>query len=229
MERLRHLNVEVINNSGLTLLADKCGKGTEVAAGPLCRYVPVNGVVDALEALVQARDPYTGGHQLRVAALARAIARQMCLPEECIECVHIAAGLHDIGKAQVPSQILSKPSRLSEAEFAIIRVHPQVGYDILNKIEFGFPVADIVLQHHERLDGSGYPAGLKGEDIMLEAKILAVADVVEAMVSYRPYRPALNSDMVLLELINKKGVLYDGAVVDACLELYTETGSFDIS
>jgi putative nucleotidyltransferase with HDIG domain len=166
--------------------------------------VPLEGVVDALAMLVQVRDPYTGGHQIRVARLACAIARQMDLSQECIEWIRIASALHDIGKAQVPSQILSKPSRLSEAEFSIIQAHPQVAYEILRNIDFGYPIARIVLQHHERLDGSGYPSGIMGDQIMFEAKVLAVADVIEAMVSYRPYRPAVNTDMVLLELINKK-------------------------
>lgn len=192
-------------------------------------HVPLNGVVKALESLLQARDPYTSGHQLRVASLASVIACEMGLEQERIECVRIAALLHDIGKAQVPSQILSKPSFLSDAEYAIIKVHPQVGYEILKNIEFGCPVADVVLQHHERIDGSGYPHGLKGEQIVLEARILAVADVVEAMVSYRPYRPALNTDIVLFELINKKGILYDRDVVEACIKLYTENGSFNFT
>lgn len=199
----------------------------ELLKGLEQQFVPVKGVVDALESLLHVRDPYTSGHQKRVASLAVAIACEMRLEQEKIECIHIAAMLHDIGKAQVPSQILSKPSLLSDAEYTIIKAHPQVGYDILKNVEFNYPVADIVLQHHERMNGSGYPHGLQGNQIMLEAKILAVADVVEAMASYRPYRPALNTDLVLLELVNKKGILYDREVVEACIKLYTENGSFE--
>lgn len=189
--------------------------------------VPLKGAVDALAALVQIRDPYTGGHQLRVARLACSITREMGFSQDRIEWIRIASTLHDIGKTQVPSQILSKPTSLSEAEFTIIKAHPQVAYDILKYIEFGYPVAEIILQHHERLDGSGYPFGLTGNEIYIEAKVLAVADVIEAMVSYRPYRPAVNTDLILLELISKKGILYDRDTVDACLRLFTEKGSFD--
>ena len=153
--------------------------------------------------------------------------RELGMSQDRIEWIRIVSMLHDIGKTQVPSQILTKPSRLSEAEFTIVKAHPQVGYDILKNIEFGYPVAEIVLQHHERLDGSGYPSKLFGDEILMDAKVLAVADVIEAMVSYRPYRPAVNTDLILLELINKKGILYDRDTVDACIRLYTENGTFD--
>jgi len=184
----------------------------------------LEGTVYALASTTGKRDPYTADHQRRVTQLACAIAREMNLPEEQINGIHIAAAIHDIGKIYVPAEILSKPGRLSEPEFAIIKTHPQVGYDILKAIEFPWPVAEILLQHHERMDGSGYPRGLSGEDILLEARILGVADVVEAMSSHRPYRPALGIDKALFEILRNKKVLYDPQVVDACLKLFTKKG-----
>lgn len=178
--------------------------------------------VGALSITVEVRDPYTAGHQRRVAQLACAIAREIGLPEEQIEGIHVAGTLHDIGKIYVPPEILNKPGRITKVEFSLIKTHPQVGHDILEKIEFSWPVARIVHQHHERLDGSGYPLGLSGEDILLEAKILAVADVVEAMSSHRPYRPALGMEKALMEISRNRGILYDSNVVDACLELFQQ-------
>ncbi len=177
---------------------------------------------DALSAAVESRDPYTAGHQRRVTQLACAIAREMGLPEEQIEGLKIAGLLHDIGKISIPSEILSKPAKLNEIEFELMKSHPSVGYEILKKIDFPWPVAEIVLQHHERLNGSGYPQGLKGDDILLEARILGVADVVEAMSSHRPYRPALGIDKALEEISKNKGILYDPQVVEACLKLFSE-------
>ncbi|GAG56809.1 unnamed protein product, partial [marine sediment metagenome] len=139
-----------------------------------------------------------------------------------IEGIQIAALVHDIGKINIPAEILSKPSKLNEMEFSLIKNHPKVGYDILRKIDFPWPVAKIVLQHHEKIDGSGYPQGLKGEKILLEAKIIGVADVVEAMSSHRPYRPSLGIDKALEEIIQNRGVLYDPEVVDVCLKLFKE-------
>jgi len=182
----------------------------------------LEGVVHAMSIVVEARDPYTAGHQRRVADLASAIAREMGLPEDQIEEIRIAGLLHDIGKISVPSEILSRPGRLSKTEFTFIKDHPQVAYDILKGIEFPWPIAKIVLQHHERLDGSGYPGGLKRKDIFLEAKILGVADVVEAMSSHRPYRPALGIDKALGEVLEHRGVLYETKVVDTCLKLFAE-------
>jgi len=174
---------------------------------------------------VELRDPYTAGHQLRVTALACAIARELGLSEDRIEGLRMAAIVHDIGKLSIPAEILSKPGRLSEPEFELIKMHPQAGYDILNKTtDFPWPVAQIVLQHHERMDGSGYPAGIPGEDILLEARILGVADVVEAMSSHRPYRPALGVTKTLEEISEKSGILYDPQVVDACIRLFRERG-----
>lgn len=180
----------------------------------------LNGTIDAIVNICEKRDPYTAGHEKRVAQLACAIARKMRLSEDQIEGIRVTSHLHDIGKMEVPAEILSKPAKLNEIEFSLINAHSQTGYEILKGVEFPWPVAQIVLQHHERLDGSGYPNGLKGKEIMLEARILAVADTVEAMSSHRPYRPALGLDMALKEITQKKGILYDPAVVDACLTLF---------
>jgi len=180
----------------------------------------LEGTIQAMARVVEARDPYTAGHQRRVSQLACAIAEEMGLSEEQIRGIHMAGLIHDIGKIHVPSEILAYPDRLSAAEFNIIQTHPQVGYEILKAIEFPWPIAQIVLQHHERMDGSGYPQGLSGEDILLEARILGVADVVEAMSSHRPYRPAHGVDKALLEILQNRGRLYDPGVVDACSALF---------
>jgi len=182
--------------------------------------------IRALISATEMRDPYTAGHQQRVSELARAIAREMNLSEDQITAITMAATIHDIGKIQVPAEILTKPGQLNEIEFSLIKTHPQVGHDILRHIEFPWPIADIVLQHHEREDGSGYPRGLSDKDILLEAKILAVADVVEAMASHRPYRPARGIDQALQEISRNKGKLYDVRVVDACLELFRKKFEF---
>ena len=184
----------------------------------------LGGTIQAIALTVEMRDPYTAGHQRRVANLARALAAEMGLPKEQIDGIRMAGVIHDLGKISVPSEILSKPTRLRDTEFSLIKDHPQVGYDILKTIEFPWPVAQIVLRHHERLDGSGYPQGLSGEGILLEARILAVADVVEAMSSHRPYRPALGIDKALEEISQNRGVLYDSEVVGTCLKLITEKG-----
>jgi len=178
--------------------------------------------IQAMAMIVEMRDPYTAGHQRRVTQLACAIAKKMDFSENQTNALRLAGLIHDIGKIRVPSEILTNPDGLSEAEFNMIKMHPLVGYEILSTIEFPWPIAQIVYQHHERMDGSGYPSGLSGEDILLEARILAVADVVEAMSSHRPYRPALGIDKALSEITQKKGVLYDANVVNACLWLFTE-------
>ncbi|MGD0354532.1 MAG: HD domain-containing phosphohydrolase [Dehalococcoidia bacterium] len=186
----------------------------------------LNDAIDTMVKIVETRDPYTAGHQQRVAELATAIAREMKLEDTRIDQLRMAAVIHDIGKMYVPSDILSKPGELLDVEFSLIKAHPQYGYDIVKGMDFPCSVAQAVLQHHERLDGSGYPQSLKGEDIILEAKILAVADVIEAMSSHRPYRPALGIDKALEEISKNKGNLYDPDVVDACLELY-KSGRFE--
>jgi PAS domain S-box-containing protein/putative nucleotidyltransferase with HDIG domain len=182
----------------------------------------LEGMVEAMSVTIEMRDPYTAGHQRRVSRLSVAIAREMGLPELQIEGIRMAGDIHDIGKIYVPAEILSKPGKLTEIEFTIIKTHPQVGYDILKNVEFPWPIAQIVVQHHERLDGRGYPAGLRGDAILFEARILIVADVVEAMSSHRPYRPARGIDSALAEITLNKGVLYDTAVVEACLRVFKE-------
>ena len=182
----------------------------------------LGSIINVVGATVELKDPYTAGHQKRVADLARSIATEMALSKDQIEGIRIAGIIHDIGKISVPAEILSKPGKLNENEFYLIKNHAQVGYEILKDIEFQWPIAQIVYQHHERMDGSGYPRGLKGEDIILEARILAVADAVEAMASHRPYRPALGIDKALEEISQKKGILYDPDVVDVCLKLFSE-------
>jgi len=180
----------------------------------------MKGTIRAMANTVETRDPYTAGHQLRVAELSRAIAIEMGLPEEQVEGIYMAGWIHDLGKISVPAEILSKPGRITETEFNLIKIHPQSGHDILKSIEFSWPIAEIILQHHERMDGSGYPQGLSGEDILLEARIMAVADVVEAMASHRPYRPSLGVEPALEEISQKKGTFFDHNVVDACLRLF---------
>jgi putative two-component system response regulator len=182
----------------------------------------MEGTIQAMALTAEMRDPYIAGHQRRVAQLACAIAKEMGLPEEQIEGIRMAGIIHDIGKIYVPGEILSRPSQLTEIEFSLIKTHAKVGYDILRTIDFPYPVAQIVFQHHERMDGSGYPSGLRGQEILIEARVLGVADVVEAIASHRPYRPALGIDKALEEISQKRGILYDPTVVDACLKLFTE-------
>ncbi|OHE58759.1 MAG: hypothetical protein A2Z47_13135 [Thermodesulfovibrio sp. RBG_19FT_COMBO_42_12] len=184
----------------------------------------LEGTIYALASMVEKRDPYTAGHQQRVKTLACAIATEMGLPEEKIDGIRMIGVIHDLGKIYVPAEILSKPGQLDEAEFKMIRAHAKVGYDILKKVEFPWPIAQGIAQHHERIDGSGYPSGLLGENILLEAKIIGVADVFEAIASHRPYRPALGKDKAIEEISQKKGTLYDPEVVDACLRLFTVKG-----
>ncbi len=178
----------------------------------------VNGLVSAMEM----RDPYTAGHQRRVAALATKIAEEMGLNKDQVNGIRIASLIHDIGKIHVPSEILSKPGKLTEIEFAIVKSHSKAGYDILRTIEFPWPVAKTVLQHHEKLDGSSYPNGLTDDDIIIEAKILCVADVIEAMSTHRPYRPALSIEKALEEIIKNKSIKYDASAVDACVKIIRE-------
>jgi HD-GYP domain-containing protein (c-di-GMP phosphodiesterase class II) len=178
--------------------------------------------VEAIASIVEMRDPYTSGHQGRVAELARAISRQIGMSEEEVRVIHLAGLVHDLGKIKIPAEILSKPGRLTEIEYSMIKLHPQAGYDILKGIDFSWPIAQMVLQHHERMDGSGYPQGLKGEDILLGARILSVADVVEAMSSHRPYRPGLGVEAALEEILHVRGTQFDSRVVDACVSLFRE-------
>jgi len=182
----------------------------------------MEGTIQSMALTSEMRDPYTAGHQNRVSRLACAIAGEMGLPADRIEGIRVSGTLHDIGKIYVPAEILSKPGKLRPNEINLLKDHADVGYELLRNIEFPWPVAEIVYQHHERLDGSGYPRGLKGEEIRLEARIMGVADVVEAMASHRPYRPAFSIEKALLEILQKKGVYYDTQVVDACMRLFNE-------
>ena len=182
----------------------------------------LKAAIDSLASAIEMRDPYTAGHQERVTRLAAAIAEEMGLSEDRIEGIQIAGIIHDIGKLYVPAEILSKPTKLNELEYSMIKMHAQVGYTILSKIDFPWPIAAIVHQHHEAVNGTGYPQGLKGKDILLEARILCVADVVEAMSSHRPYRPALGIQAALDEIAQKRGILFDREVVDGCLRVFSD-------
>jgi putative nucleotidyltransferase with HDIG domain len=184
----------------------------------------MEGIIQVVALTVETRDPYTAGHQRRVAELSGTIAREMGLPPEKIEGLRMAAMIHDLGKINVPTEILIKPTKLSDIEFSLIKVHAEVGYSILKDIDFPWPVARMVLEHHERINGSGYPNKLTGEDLLIESRIMAVADVVEAIATYRPYRPALGIETALEEISKNKGILYDPEVVDACLRLFKEKG-----
>ena len=184
----------------------------------------LQGIIQAMVLTIESRDPYTAGHQQRVTLLASAMAEEMGLSEKDVEGVRMASLIHDIGKISVPSEILSKPGKLTDIERSLVKTHAQSGYEILKNIKFPWPIAQVVLQHHERIDGSGYPLGLKGQKILLEAKIIGVADVVEAMASHRPYRPALGIEKALEEIRQKKGVLYSPEIADICIKLFTEKG-----
>jgi PAS domain S-box-containing protein/putative nucleotidyltransferase with HDIG domain len=184
----------------------------------------LGGTIQAIASVVETKDPYTAGHQRRVADIARAIAREMGLSPEQISGLRMAAIIHDIGKVSVPSEILSSPRKLTALEFNLIKTHAQSGYDIVKDIEFPWPIARMIIEHHERMDGSGYPNGLTGDKILPESRILAVADVVEAMATHRPYRPSLGLEKALDEIAKNRGRLYDPEIVDACLRLFREKG-----
>ena len=184
----------------------------------------LDGIVQCVALVIEKKDPYTAGHQRRVTDLARAIAQEMGLSESQKDAIRMAGIIHDIGKISIPAEILSKPGRLTETEFSLLKIHPRIGYDILKEIEWPYPIAEIVLQHHERMDGSGYPQCLSGEEIMMEARVLGVADVVEAMASNRPYRPALGIEKALEGISKNRDALYDPDVVDACLRVFKEKG-----
>jgi PAS domain S-box-containing protein/putative nucleotidyltransferase with HDIG domain len=182
----------------------------------------LEGTIQAMALTIEIRDPYTAGHQRRVSKLSCAIAQDLGMSEFQVEGLRVAGDIHDIGKIYVPAEILSKPGHITAIEYGIIKTHPQVGFDILKTIKFPWPVAQIVLQHHERLDGSGYPFGLTGDQILKESRILTVADIVEAMSSHRPYRPAQGIDKALAEVTQNKGCFYDTDAVDACVKLFQE-------
>jgi len=182
------------------------------------------GTIEAITKTVETRDPYTAGHQKKVADIAKEIAKEMGLRRDVIESVNLAGQIHDLGKIAIPAEILNKPGRINEIEFSLIKTHSQMGYDILKNIDFPWPIADIVLQHHEKINGSGYPNGLKGDEILIQARIIAVADVLEAMASHRPYRAALGIDAAFDELERNKGIFFDADAVDICVRLFREKG-----
>jgi PAS domain S-box-containing protein/putative nucleotidyltransferase with HDIG domain len=184
----------------------------------------LEGTIHALASTIKKRDPYTFGHQQRVSNLACAIAREMGLQEQMVNGIRMVGFIHDLGKIYVPAEILNKPGQLTDVESTLIRSHATVGHDILKTVDFPWPIAQVIMQHHERINGSGYPLGLSGREILLEAKIIAVADSIEAIASHRPYRPALGLDRALKEVSDKKGILYEPEVVDMCLKLFNEKG-----
>ena len=239
--RLRHKNGSdvYVETRGSTVMSN----GTPVAIQAIARDITerkraeeqlresleqlrraVETTIQVLVMAVEMKDPYTAGHQRRMTKLARTMATEMGLPPEKVEGLRMAGVIHDIGKITLPTEVLSKPTKLSAIELSLIREHVRLGYDILKDVESPWPLAEIVLQHHERMDGSGYPRGLKGEEILIEARILAVADVVEAMASHRPYRPALGIDTALAEIEKNRGLLYDSHAVDTCLRVFREKG-----
>ena len=213
---LRRRELEMISRSYRLDLEQKVAERTARL------HKTLEGIVKAMALAVESRDPYTAGHQQRVADLAVAIAKEMNISKDQIEGIRMAGLIHDLGKISVPAEILSKPGSLTEIEFSLIKTHPRVGYDIMTDIEFPWPIDQMMIQHHERINGSGYPQGLSGEDIILEARVLSVSDVVEAMASHRPYRPALGVDRALEEISKNKMEFYDSDVVDACLRLFRE-------
>jgi putative nucleotidyltransferase with HDIG domain len=241
LELLRRDGSTVWVDTTVTVIRDQAGRGVqflgvlrnitrrrqaEEQVQQSCQKLEktLEGTIQAIRAMGDTRDRYTAGHQQRVTELACAIAEAMALSSEQVQAVHVAGLLHDVGKIRLPTEILTKPGRLNEIEFAMIRTHPKAGYNILKSIEFPWPIAKTVLQHHERVNGTGYPDGVRGEEILMEARILAVADVVEAMSSHRPYRPALGLDKALDEITKNSGVLYDRRVVDACVRVFREGG-----
>jgi HD-GYP domain-containing protein (c-di-GMP phosphodiesterase class II) len=186
--------------------------------------VSLEQTIQVIAETVEQRDPYTAGHQRRVADLSRRIARKLGLDEDRVHGLHLAASIHDLGKIGIPAEILAKPGRLTPTQFSLIKEHVQLGYDLVKNVRFPWPIADMILQHHERMDGSGYPNNIKGDAMLLESRILAVADVVEAMATHRPYRPARGNDAALDEVVARRGELYDPDAVDACVSVFREDG-----
>jgi putative two-component system response regulator len=222
---LRRRTLELENRAHRDSLEKLVSKRTAELRAALNRWQrATRGIVESIALAVEARDPYTAGHQRNVAKLACGIAGKLGLSQHRIEGVRMAALIHDLGKISIPAEILSKPSRLSDIEFSIIKDHPKVGYNILKEIEFPWPLAEMIYQHHERINGSGYPRGLTGDKMLEEAKILAVSDVVEAMASDRPYRPAVGMDAAVEEISKNSGLLYDSRVVDAFMLFLKENG-----
>jgi len=221
----RRKSLEMSNRQYRESLEQKVAEQTESLQQTLTQLRNAfDGITQAIVHIVETRDPYTAGHQKRVARLAGAIATEMSCPRKTIDGVINAGNIHDLGKISVPSEVLSKPGRLTSIEFELIKTHSAVGHEILKDIDFPWPIADIIHQHHEKIDGSGYPQGISGDDILIEARILTVADVLEAMASHRPYRPALGIDIAIDELMKNRGSLYEPAAVDACVSLLQDKG-----
>ena len=205
-------------------ITDRKQAGEELRDALVSLRKAFGATIQVLVSAVEIRDPYTSGHQIRSAGLARAIATEMGFTKERIDGIRMAGSIHDIGKLSIPAEILSKPTKLTNIEFSLIKEHSRSGYEILKDVESPWPLAEIIYQHHERMDGSGYPRNLKGNDILIEARIMAVADVVESMASHRPYRPGLGIDAALEEISKNRDILYDPEVSDACLKLFHEKG-----
>ena len=222
---MRRRDLEIRNRDHRKSLEKLVAERTEKLQDTLNHLQKIlEGTIQAISKTVESRDPYTAGHQQRVTQLATAIAKELGMDGHRLEGLKMAGVIHDLGKISVPAEILRKPGKITETEFGLIKAHPQVGYDILKDIDFPWPIAQMVLQHHEKMDGSGYPQALSGDDIFLEARILCVADTVEAMASHRPYRASLGIDVALEEISKKKGRVYDPDVVDACLKVFSGNG-----
>lgn len=220
IKELQKMRGKVAELEKVKLKYNQVDKKLKQAYKKLVKFI--EGTANIITKVVETRDPYSTGHQQRVSKLATVIAQEMKLPQDKIEGTRIASLVHDIGKVNLPTEIISKPGKLIDVEFNLIKNYPKVGCDILRKVDFPWPIAEIVLQHQEKIDGSGYPRGLKGDEICIEAKILGVANVVEAMSSYKSYRPALSIDEALAEIAENKNILFDLEVVDTCIKLFKE-------
>jgi len=220
IEELQEMHEKVAELEKIVVRDNQLEKELQQSDKKLQKFI--EGIAYIIAEIVEIRDPYLIGHHQRVSKLATAIAQEMKLPQDKIEGVKFASLVHDVGKVNLPTEIVSKPSALFEVEFNLVKNHPRTGYEILKKVDFPWPIAEIVFQQYEKIDGSGYPRGLKGAEILIEAKILGVANVVEAMSSYKSYRPALSIDEALTEISKHENILFDPEVVEACLRLFKE-------
>ena len=222
IEELQEMHEKVTELEKIIVKYNQLEKELQQSYKKLQKFI--EGTAHIITEIVEIRDPYLIGHHQRVSQLVTAIAQEMKLPQDKIEGVRFASLVHDVGKVNLPTEIVSKLNKLSEVEFNFIKNHPKISYDILKKVDFPWPIAEIVFQHQEKIDGSGYPRGLKGAEILIEAKILGVANVVEAMSSSRSYRPAISIEESLAEISKNKNILFDPEVVDVCLKLFREKG-----
>jgi len=222
IEELREMHKKITDLEKVKAMYNQLEKELQQSYEKLQKFI--EGTAHIITKVVEIRDPYSTGHHQRVSQLATAIAQEMKLPQDKIEGVRFASLVHDVGKVNLPTEIVSKLNKLSEVEFNLVKNHPRIGYEILKKVDFPWPIAEIVFQHQEKIDGSGYPRRLKGAEILIEAKILGVANVIEAMSSSRSYRPALSIDESLAEISRNKNILFDPEVVDACIKLFKEKG-----